>query len=204
MPAVEKAAFRDDDAGQPDCRHQFHFHYFNVRTPRSTQNIDREKAEQIGVPVGEYFFHTRHLSGSTYIQRFQLSRPHLRVTAQADARFRRGVGYERLRTRSSNGGMVPLAAVMTLKNDAGPYRVVRVQSLSFGRAPGDTARGYSSGQSLQTMGRWRANAAQGMTFEWTDLAYQQQQAGNTALRVRTGVLFVFLLLAAQYESVVLR
>jgi HAE1 family hydrophobic/amphiphilic exporter-1 len=101
--------------------------------------------------------------------------------------------------------MVPLDAVMTLKNDSGPYRVVRYNLYPSAELQGDTARGYSSGQSLTTMAKLAAETLpKGMSFEWTELAFQQQQAGNTgALVFGLAVLFVFLLLAANYESVVL-
>jgi multidrug efflux pump subunit AcrB len=128
------------------------------------------------------------------------------VTAQADASFRQKASdIEQLRTRANGGGMVPLGSVLTMKNDAGPWRVVRYNLYPSAELQGDTARGFSSGQSLKTM----ADLAQkilpkGMSFEWTDLAYQQEQAGNTGIYVfGLAVLFVFLLLAAQYESVIL-
>ena len=101
--------------------------------------------------------------------------------------------------------MVPLDAVMTLKNDSGPYRVVRYNLYPSAELQGDTARGFSTGQSLQTMAKLAAETLpKGMSYEWTEIAYQQQQAGNTAaIAFGLAVLFVFLLLAANYESVVL-
>ena len=101
--------------------------------------------------------------------------------------------------------MVPLDSVMTLRNDSGPYRVVRYNLYPSAELQGDTARGYSSGQSLKTMERLAGEMLpQGFAFDWTELAFEQQQAGNTgAIAFALAVVFVFLLLAAQYESLVL-
>jgi HAE1 family hydrophobic/amphiphilic exporter-1 len=204
--ALEKAAFGMMMAANKAEGIQAAFTTFNTRTPRLYADIDREKAEQLGVPVENVFSTLGTYLGSAYINDFNYLGRTWRVTAQADAAFRQQTSdIERLRTRSSGGGMVPLAAVMTLKNDAGPYRVVRYNLYPSAELQGDTARGYSSGQSLATMaGLAQKMLPKGMTFEWTDLAYQQEQAGNTGIYVfGLAVLFVFLLLAAQYESVVL-
>jgi HAE1 family hydrophobic/amphiphilic exporter-1 len=204
--ALQKAAFGMMAAANQTEGITAAFTTFNISTPRLYADIDRERAEQIGVPVSNVFSTLGTYLGSTYINDFNYLGRTWRVTAQADAGFRQqGSDIERLRTRSSGGGMVPLAAVMSLKNDAGPYRVVRYNLYPSAELQGDTARGFSSGQSLQAMAGLAGKILpKGMTFEWTDLAYQQQQAGNTGIYVfGLAVLFVFLLLAAQYESVIL-
>src|SRR5438552_2474085 len=111
----------------------------------------------------------------------------------------------RLKTRSAFGSMVPLDAVMTLRNDSGPWRAVRYNLYPSVEVQGDTAPGYSSGQSLATMERLAAKILpQGFATEWTELAFQQKQAGNTGIVVfELSVVFIFLLLAANYESLVL-
>ncbi len=182
------------------------FTTFNTRTPRLFADIDRERAEQLGVPVANVFSTLGTYLGSTYINDFNYIGRTYRVTAQADAPYRDQVSdVGHLRTRSAAGNMVPLDAVMTLKNDAGPYRVVRYNLYPAAELQGDTARGYSSGQSLASMAKLAAETLpKGMSFEWTELAFQQQQAGNTAaIAFGLAVLFVFLLLAANYESLVL-
>ncbi|WP_375398465.1 efflux RND transporter permease subunit [uncultured Sphingomonas sp.] len=182
------------------------FTTFNTKTPRLFADIDRERAEKLGVPVGNVFSTLGTYLGSTYINDFNFIGRTYRVTAQADAPYRDQISdVGRLRTRSAGGQMVPLDAVMTLKNDSGPYRVVRYNLYPSAELQGDTKRGFSSGQSLTTLARIASETLpQGMTFEWTDIAYQQQQAGNTgAIAFALGVLFVFLLLAANYESLVL-
>uniref|UniRef100_UPI0035CAA27B efflux RND transporter permease subunit n=1 Tax=uncultured Sphingomonas sp. TaxID=158754 RepID=UPI0035CAA27B len=182
------------------------FTTFNTRTPRLFADIDRERAEQLGVPVANVFSTLGTYLGSTYINDFNYIGRTYRVTAQADAPYRDQVSdVGHLRTRSAAGNMVPLDAVMTLKNDAGPYRVVRYNLYPSAELQGDTARGFSSGQSLTAMAKIAAETLpRGMSFEWTELAFQQQQAGNTAaVAFGLAVLFVFLLLAANYESLVL-
>jgi hydrophobe/amphiphile efflux-1 (HAE1) family protein len=182
------------------------FTTFSTRTPRLSADIDRERAEQLGVPVANVFSTLGTYLGSTYVNDFNYLGRTFRVTAQADAPYRdqtSDIGH--LRTRSAAGEMVPLDAIMTLKNDSGPYRVVRYNLYPSAELQGDTARGFSSGQSLATMTEMaQQTLPKGMSFEWTELAFQQQQAGNTgALVFGLAVLFVFLLLAANYESLVL-
>jgi HAE1 family hydrophobic/amphiphilic exporter-1 len=204
--ALSKAAFGMMMAANKAEGIQSAFTTFNLRTPRLYADIDRQKAEQIGVPVQNIFSTLGTYLGSTYINDFNYLGRTWRVTAQADAPFRQQTSdVEQLRTRANSGGMVPLGAVLTMKNDAGPYRVVRYNLYPSAELQGDTARGYSSGQSLKTMAGLAANVLpKGMTYEWTDLAFQQEQAGNTGIYVfGLAVLFVFLLLAAQYESVIL-
>jgi HAE1 family hydrophobic/amphiphilic exporter-1 len=182
------------------------FTTFNNRTPRLFADIDRERAEQLGVPVENVFSTLGTYLGSTYVNDFNFLGRTYRVTAQADAPYRdqiSDVGH--LRTRSASGEMVPLDAVMTLRNDSGPYRVVRYNLYPSAEFQGDTVRGFSSGQSLTAMAKLAEETLpKGMRFEWTELAFQQQAAGNTAGVVfGLAVLFVFLLLAANYESLVL-
>ncbi len=182
------------------------FTTFNVRTPRLYADIDRPRAEQLGVPVQNVFATLGTYLGSTYINDFNFLGRTYRVTAQADAPYRDEIAdVGKLKTRSASGAMVPLDAVMTLKNDSGPYRVVRYNLYPSAELQGDTMHGFSSGQSLTTMAQIAGQVLpQGMTFEWTELAFEQEQAGSTGTLVfGLAVLFVFLLLAANYESLVL-
>ncbi|OYY71859.1 efflux RND transporter permease subunit [Sphingomonas sp. 28-63-12] len=182
------------------------FTTFNVRTPRLFADIDRPRAEQLGVPVQNIFSTLGTYLGSSYINDFNFLGRTYRVTAQADAPYRDEIAdVGKLKTRSASGAMVPLDAVMTLKNDSGPYRVVRYNLYPSAELQGDTAHGYSSGQSLATMAKIAGETLPaGMSFEWTELAFAQQQAGSTgSLVFGLAVLFVFLLLAANYESLVL-
>ncbi|AUW57998.1 hydrophobe/amphiphile efflux-1 family RND transporter [Sphingobium sp. SCG-1] len=182
------------------------FTTFNTKTPRLYADIDRPRAEQMGVPVENIFATLGTYLGSSYINDFNYLGRTFRVTAQADSPYRDDPDdIGRLKTRSANGAMVPLAAVMTLKNDSGPYRVVRYNLYPAAELQGDTVRGYSSGQSLASMEQLAAKVLPaGFAYEWTEIAFEQKQAGNTGILVfGLAVVFVFLLLAAQYESLVL-
>jgi hydrophobe/amphiphile efflux-1 (HAE1) family protein len=182
------------------------FTTFNTRTPRLAADVDRERAEQLGVPVENVFGTLGTYLGSTYINDFNFLGRTFRVTAQADAPYRDSLAdIVRLRTRSDSGQMVPLGSVMSLRNDSGPYRVVRYNLYPAAELQGDTAPGFSSGQALRTMERLAAERLpQGFAFDWTELAFEQKQAGNTgAIAFALAVVFVFLLLAAQYESLIL-
>ena len=205
-PALEGAAFAMMMKANQTPGITSTFTTFNVRTPRLFADIDRPRAEQLGVPVENIFHTLGTYLGSTYINDFNFLGRTYRVTAQADAPYRDEISdVGRLKTRSASGAMVPLDAVLTLKNDSGPYRVVRYNLYPSAELQGDTAPGYSSGQSLKTMAKLAGETLPaGMTFEWTELAFEQQKAGNTGTLVfGLAVLFVFLLLAANYESLVL-
>jgi hydrophobe/amphiphile efflux-1 (HAE1) family protein len=182
------------------------FTLFNVGTPRLYADIDRERAERMGVPVENVFSTLGTYLGSSYINDFNLLGHTFRVTAQADAPYRSDISdVEQLKTRSASGGMVPLSSLLTLKNDAGPYRVVRYNLHTAAELQGDTKPGFSTGQSLKAMEELAQRVLpEGYTYEWTELAYQQKQAGNTgAIAFALAVVFVFLLLAALYESLIL-
>ncbi len=182
------------------------FSLFNTGTPRIYADIDRQKAEQLGVTPDQIFSTLQTYLGSSYINDFNLFGRTYRVTAQADAPFRAApADIVNLKTRSASGEMVPLGSVATLKNDSGPYRVVRHNLYTASELQGDTKPGFSSGQALDAMEKLAAkHLPAGFSYEWTELAYQEKTQGNTASIVfALAVVFVFLLLAAQYESLVL-
>lgn len=182
------------------------FTFFNTLTPRIFADIDRRKADMLGVPPERVFEALQVYLGSAYINDFNLLGRTFHVTAQADQAFRRSrADIVNLKTRSDGGAMVPIGAVATLKDETGPYRVVRYNLFPAVEVDGDTAPGYSTGYSMATM---EALATQvlgpGYGFEWTGIAYQQKTVGNTAgLVFLLAVVFVFLVLAAQYESLTL-
>ena len=182
------------------------FALFNTGTPRLAADIDRERAERMGVPVQNVFATLNAYLGSSYVNDFNFLGRTYRVTAQADAPYRDDpADIQLLKTRSASGAMVPMSAVMTLRNDAGPYRVVRYNLHPAAELQGDTKPGFSTGETLGAMEQLAARTLPaGFSYEWTDLAFEQKQAGNTGLiAFGLAVVFVFLLLAALYESVVL-
>ncbi|WP_188062536.1 efflux RND transporter permease subunit [Sphingobium sp. KCTC 72723] len=179
---------------------------FDVATPRVFADVDRRKADLLGVPPERVFEAMQVYLGSAFVNDFNLLGRTYRVTAQADANHRGSVAdIANLKTRSNSGQMVPLGAVSTFQDKTGPYRVVRYNLLPAVEIDGDTAPGYSSGQSLATMEKLATdNLPSGYGSEWTGVAYQQVMAGNTAgIVFAMAVFFVFLVLAAQYESLTL-
>ena len=182
------------------------FSPFNTKTPRINADIDREKAETLGVATGQVFSTLQTYLGSTFVNDFNFLGRTFQVLAQADGPFRADEAtIGQLKTRSTSGAMVPLGSLVTLKRETGPYRVLRYNLYPSAEIQGDAAPGVSSGAALDTMEKLaRANLPEGFNFEWTDLSYQERSAGNTGLLVfGMSVVFVFLLLAALYESVTL-
>jgi hydrophobe/amphiphile efflux-1 (HAE1) family protein len=180
--------------------------FFDTGTPRVRADIDRDKAQMLGVPPARVFETLQVYLGSAFINDFNLLGRTYRVTAQADAPFRDNpADIASLQTRSDNGAMVPIGSVATLSDTTGPYRVTRYNLAPAVAVDGDTAPGFSSGESLVTMEKVADEAlARGYDTEWTGIAYQQDTAGNTAVLVfALAVLLVFLVLAAQYESLVM-
>ena len=179
---------------------------FDMATPRIFADVDRRKADMLGVPPARVFEALQVYLGSAFVNDFNLLGRTYHVTAQADAPYRETVAdIANLQTRSDSGAMVPIGSVATFQDKTGPYRVVRYNLNPAIEVDGSTAPGYSSGQSLTTMEHLAAaTLPAGYQREWTGIAYQQATAGNTAgLVFGMAVFFVFLVLAAQYESLTL-
>ena len=181
------------------------FTLFNTATPRVYADVDRAKADMLGVPPERVFEALQVYLGSAYVNDFNLLGRTFHVTAQADAQYRDDAAdIGQLKTRSNSGAMVPIGTVATFQDKTGPYRVTRYNLFPAVEVDGDTAPGYSTGQSLKTMEGLAAKLPQGFSTEWTDLAFQQKLAGNIAAVIfALSVVFVFLVLAAQFESLLL-
>ncbi|MBX9683642.1 MAG: efflux RND transporter permease subunit [Hyphomicrobium sp.] len=179
------------------------FTLFNVRTPEVYADIDRTKAEQIGVPITRVFETLSTYMGSTFINDFNILGRTYRVTAQADNPFRLTLrDVANLKTRGTSGDMVPLGAVATFNDTTGAYRVPRYNLYPAAEVQVQLQRGYSSGTAIEAMEQIAAKVLpSGFGFEWTEIALQEKLAGNTAsIAFALAVVFVFLLLAALYES----
>ena len=179
---------------------------FDISTPRVFADIDRRKADMLGVPPERVFEALQVYLGSAFVNDFNLLGRTYRVTAQADAPYRASeADIANLRTRSNSGAMVPIGSVTTFQDRTGPYRVSRYNGFPAVEIDGDTAPGYSSGQSLKSMEKLAAETLPpGFATEWTGIAFQQKAAGSTSgLVFGMAVLFVFLVLAAQFESLIL-
>ncbi len=179
---------------------------FEPSTPQLFLDIDRQKAQLLQVNVADVFSALQTYIGSSYVNDFNLFGRTFRVQAQADAPFRLDPkDVLSIRVRSANGQTVPLGSFTTVRDISGPYRVPRYNLYPTAELDGSPAPGYSQGQAIQIMQELAAKVLpQGFSYEWTALAYQQQRAGNTAIfAFALGVVFVFLVLAAQYESLTL-
>lgn len=178
---------------------------FEASAPRLYADVDRAKADMIGVPPARVFEALSVYLGSAYVNDFNLLGRTYRVIAQADLPFRDDAGdIAQLKTRSNSGAMVPLGAVANIEDRTGPYRAIRYNLYPSIDIEGDTAPGHSSGQAIAAMERLTARMPAGVTTEWTEVAFQQKLAGNAAILVfAAATLFVFLVLAAQFESLML-
>ncbi len=182
------------------------FTLFETSTPQVYLDIDRTKAQLLGVNVQDVFNALQVFIGSAYVNDFNLFGRTFRVTAQARDQDRRDVSdVLKIRVRNSNGDTVPLGSFTTVHDISGPFRVPHYNLYPAAEMDGAPAPGYSQGQGIDTMDRLAAEMLpDGFATEWTSLAFQQIRAGNTAmLAFVLAVVFVFLVLAAQYESLTL-
>ena len=189
--------------GSQDPALQGLFSSYQVNVPQVDAEVDREKAESQGVPIQELFDTMQVYLGSLYVNDFNAFGRTYPVNAQAEPEFRlQPEDIVRLKTRNAAGDMIPLGSFVTVKRSSGPDRVMHYNSYPTAEINGGPGAGYSSGQAQAAMERLaRRELPNGMSFEWTELTYQQILAGNTALLVfPLVVLLVFLVLAAQYES----
>jgi hydrophobe/amphiphile efflux-1 (HAE1) family protein len=182
------------------------FSLFETSTPQLYLDIDRTKAEMLGLNVADVFGALQTYLGSTYVNDFNLLGRTFRVTAQADAPFRLDSrDVLKIRVRNSRGDTVPLGSFTTVRDISGPYRVPRHNLYPAAELDASTVPGFSQGQAIETLQKLAAETLpDGIGYEWTTLAFQQLQAGNTAIfAFILAVVFVFLVLAAQYESLTL-
>ena len=176
---------------------------FQVNAPQIQVDIDRVKAKSQGVPLNTIFETLQVNLGSLYVNDFNRFGRTYRVVVQADAPFRmQPEDIGRLKVRNMAGEMIPLSALLTIKHSSGPDRVMHYNSFPSADISGGPALGYSFGQATDTIERIiMETLPSGMAFEWTELAYQEKQAGNTAMYIfPLSVLLAFLILAAQYNS----
>jgi len=179
---------------------------WQLNVPQVYADIDRTKARQLGVPLTDVFQAMQVYLGSVYVNDFNRFGRTYSVRVQADAPFRaRPEDIRLLKVRNAAGEMIPLSALVEVKPISGPERASRYNGFLAADVNGGPAPGYSSGQAQEAITRIAAQTLpRGVTFEWTDLTYQEILAGNSAIWVfPVSVLLVFLVLAALYESLVL-
>ena len=182
------------------------FTSWQVNVPQLYADIDRTKARQLNVPVTDIFDTMQIYLGSLYANDFNKFGRTYSVRVQADAAYRaRAEDVGLLKVRSTTGEMVPLSALMKVQSSFGPERAMRYNGYLSADVSGGPAPGYSSGQAQAAVERIAAETLpKGIGFEWTELTYQEILAGNSAVLVfPLAILLVFLVLAAQYESLTL-
>jgi multidrug efflux pump len=182
------------------------FSGFQINVPQLKVDIDKVKAKQLGIPISHIYDTMQIYLGSLYINDFNKFGRTYRVIAQAEAPFRaRAEDIAKLQVRNVKGEMVPLGSVIHVSQSYGPERAMRYNGYRSAEINGAPAPGYSSGQAERAMEKiLQEILPKGMSYEWTELTYQKILAGNTAIIVfPLCVLLVFLVLAAQYESLVL-
>lgn len=194
------------DAANQDPSLSSVFSVFNTATPQIFADIDRDRAEMLGV-LPQHINDALEVNlGSAFVNDFNFLGQTYRVTAQAEGEDRRDISdIANYKVRSSSGAMVPLGSVTDFEERTGPYRLPRYNLYTAVDVQGSPAAGVSTGAALTAV---EALADQvlpnGYNFEWTDLSFQQSQAGNTGPIVfALAVLFVYLVLAALYESLML-
>jgi len=179
------------------------FSSFQINVPQLFADVDRDKAKQLGIPLHDLFETLRIYLGSAYVNDFNKFGRTYQVIAQADAPFRATAeNITQLKVRNNSGEMVPLGAVVSVKQSYGPDQVTHYNGYPSADINGSAAPGISSGEAVAIMERMAAETLpNGISADWTELTFQQKLAGNTAVFVfPLCVLLVFLVLAAQYES----
>jgi multidrug efflux pump subunit AcrB len=179
------------------------FNSSRANTPWLYLDIDRTKCMALGVPVSEVFNTLQVYLGSYYVNNFNEFGRTWQVNVQADQNFRDQVPtILQLQVRNTEGKMIRLATLMEVRNTSGPVMVKRYNMYSSAAITGNPAPGTSSGRAIALMQEIaRQELPRSMAFDWTELAFMQLQAGSSATSVfALAVVFVFLVLAAQYES----
>ena len=182
------------------------FSSYQINVPQLYADLDRAKAEQLGVSVTDVFETLQIYLGSLYVNDFNAFGRTYSVRVQADAKFRaKADDIGNLKVRSQSGQMIPLSALLKVDETAGPERTTRYNGFLSADINGAPAPGFSSGQAQAAMEKiLDETLPSGIDYEWTDLTYQQILAGNSSIIVfPLALLLVYLVLAAQYESLTL-
>lgn len=179
------------------------FTSYTISNPQLFVDIDRTRAQKLNVPISSIFSTMQYNLGSIYVNDFNLLGRVYRVVAQADAYSRKDISdIYRLKVPNEQGENVPLGSLVKVKRIIGPDRVMRYNLYTSAEIQGNLNAGYSTGQVIEYVEALAKEILpEGMGIEWTDIAYQEKRAGNTSMYIfALCVVFVFLLLAALYES----
>jgi len=174
----------------------------NFRVPEIEYVIDRDRAKSLGIPISDIFGTLQTDLGGTYINDFNLFGRTYRVTAEAEGKDRTAPdAVESLYTRTRAGDMVPLSSLVSIKPSQGPAYIERYNVYRAVTVNGSPAAGYSQGDALDAMERVAATVPDNLAYFWTGSVLQQKRSGGQAPYIfAMAIVFVFLVLAAQYES----
>ncbi|WP_299777480.1 efflux RND transporter permease subunit [uncultured Roseobacter sp.] len=206
MSRVLGSAYAIMGASQQSDQVQGVFTTFSASSPQVFLEIDRVRAQMLNVPIGSIFETLAINLGSSYVNDFNAFGRLFQVRAQADERFRlEEEDISTLRVRSATGALVPLGTLVSIRETAGPALVQRYNQQVSVPVQGSAAAGVSTGDALIVMEELAQSIMPpGVDFEWTELALQERNQGNTAAYIFAfSILFAFLFLAALYESWVL-
>lgn len=206
MDRVLAAAWPLIGAANRDPRLTQVFTTFSNASPQIFLEIDRVRAQILNVPIDSIFETLSMNLGTSYVNDFNAFGRVYQVRVQADAPHRMDMrDIEQLKVRAANGALVPLGTLAEARLVSGPDLVQRYNLYTSVPIQGETAPGVSTGDALDAMEALAAELLpDGVRFEWTEIAFQERQAGDTAVFIfALSVLFAFLVLAAQYESWVL-
>ena len=179
------------------------FSSFQVNVPQVDAHVDRERVKTYGVPLGDVYETLQVYLGSLYVNDFNRFGRTYQVNVQAESANRlQPEQIRRLETRNIQGSMVPLGSLVSVGRTYGPDQVMHYNGYPAAEINGGPAPGYSSGQAQDRMSELlKSELPNGMSYEWTELTYQEHLAGNTMIVIfPLCVLFAYLVLAAQYES----
>jgi multidrug efflux pump len=177
--------------------------FFRADTPQLYMDIDRTKTESLGVPLSDLNTALQVFLGSVYVNNFNAFGRSWQVNIQADGSFRNHVrGLNQFQVRNISGQMVPIGTLIRMRDDSGPVMITRYNLRPSAPVMGGALPGMSSGQAIAFMEDLAGKTLpRSMATEWTELTFMQIKAGNTAIYIfASAVVFVFLVLAAQYES----
>ncbi len=176
---------------------------FRATVPQRFIDVNRTKVKTLGIPLSAVFDTMQAYLGSAYVNDFNKFGRTYQVMIQAEPRFRaRASDIRTLEVRDNQGEMIPLSTVATVEETLGPQIITRYNLYPSASINGAAAPGYSSGQALTMMEQMaRSKLPSSMGFEWTGMSYQEKLVGGEAVFIfALAVLFVYLVLAAQYES----
>ncbi|RQS72626.1 multidrug efflux RND transporter permease subunit [Burkholderia sp. Bp8963] len=195
-------AFLAEARRQPELDARTLLTSFNTSTPQFDFHLDRDKAKLLGLNVGDVFRTMQIYLGSLFVNNVTLFGRNFEVVVQADSHARGSRNdLSRLYVRNAAGGMVPLATLGQLRSMVGPETVPRYNVYGAAEITGSAAPGYSSGQAIAAMERAARVLPADFGFDWTGITYQELKAGSVAgIVFALAIVFVFLFLAAQYES----